>query len=755
MCRPEMDFKTIFSAQNNVSQEYYWSLLIEPGWTHASIWRVRNDTLQTISLGKLTGWQNQDFVDSVDAALASAIQSFPEDETEPSKTVFGVPAAWVEGSQIKKEHLERIKAVCEKLSLVPAGFVVTSEAVANLLKSQEGSPLSAILVGVGEEAYEITLFRYGKLQGTTQVAKSLSFQEDIKEGVARFSSGEALPSRVILYGGKKAALDELVSSLSEISWEDQDVKLLHEPKTEVVDSESRMKAISLAGASEILGADSLKTEELPEESEEDKSIVTPIDTKEEEETDIPKGQDDNHETGNVVPPSEELSAEDVGFTVGHDVLEISPQQKSVTEDEVVPEQKDRTQPLPVEIKQKGLLKQPMFERSSFSKVSSLVGAGSSLVKRLVFALVILLLIVVVGGGSAWYLLQKAQVAVYVSARKLEEPVVVTVSSTNDSLDFESGIVPSEVHETTVSGEKTVSTSGIKTVGEKAKGQITIRNGTSSPLDLDAGTAIFGANDLKFLLDEGASISAALSPANPGTATLGVTAADIGSQYNLAKDETFKVGNFPTSEVDAVTKEDFTGGSSREISAVSQSDVDSLLESLSQELKVSAVSDLSSAVDSNKMLLEETVSVENSNVDFSHKVGDEAENLKLQLETKASGLVVERSHLTELAKRQLQGKISSGFSLPDNNIKMTFKVLEREGGDAKLEMRVTGNLVPSVNPDEIASVISGKTPQATKEYLSTIPGFSRVVIKLQPSLPGPLGTLPRKHQNITIDIIAQD
>lgn len=751
-----MDLKNIFSAQNDVSQEYYWSLLIEPGWVHASIWRVRSGTLQTISLGKLTSWQPHGFLDSVDAALASAFQSFPEDETEPSKTVFGVPASWVEGSQIKKEYLEQIKTVCDKLSLVPVGFVVISEAIANLLKSEEGSPLSAILVGVGEESYEITLFRYGKLQGTTQVAKSLSFQEDIKEGVARFSSVEALPSRLVLYGGKRAVLDELVENLNEINWRDEDIKLLHEPKVEVIDSENRMKAISLAGASEMLGADSIKTEGFPEESKEDKSIVTPIDTPEKEPRQRQElEEDDSASTKNVVPASEELSAEDVGFTVGHDVLEVSPQDQGDVLEESTTQPKDQTQQPRLQVKQNGLLKRSIFKKPSLGKISSLVSIGSNFVKKLVLVFIILLLVVVVGGGSAWYLLQKAQVEVYVSARKLEEPVVVTVSSTNDSLDFESGIVPGEVRETTVSDEKTVSTSGIKTVGEKAKGQVTIRNGTSSPLDLDAGTAIVGANDLKFLLDEGASISAALSPANPGTATLGVTATNIGSQYNLAKDETFKVGNFPASEVDAIANEDFTGGSSREISAVSQSDVDSLLESLSQELKARAISDLSSAVDSNRVLLEETVSIENSNVNFSHKVGDEAENLKLQLETKASGLVVERSHLIELAKRQLQGKISSGFSLPDNNISMTFKLLEREGGNAKLEMRVKGNLVPSVNPDEIASVISGKTPQATKEYLSTIPGFSRVVIKLQPSLPGPLGTLPRKHQNITIDIIAQD
>src|SRR3989344_1455982 len=140
-------------------------------------------------------------------------------------------------------------------------------------------------------------------------------------------------------------------------------------------------------------------------------------------------------------------------------------------------------------------------------------------------------------------------------------------------------------EVNVSGDKTRSTTGTKTVGDKAKGVVKIRNGSASNLNLPTGTILLGPNDLKFTLDSPASVSAALSPSDPGTVTVAASANDIGAQYNLAKDEILKVGNFFKSEVDAIIQDNFTGGSSREISAISNDHRKFLEEKLEMKLQL--------------------------------------------------------------------------------------------------------------------------------------------------------------------------
>src|SRR3989344_4490180 len=156
-----MSIKNFFSAQKKEKQEYFWSLIIEANSLQAAVWRVSNKALQILSSSPPTPWEKETLLDATDTALSSAIQALPED-TEPTKTVFGLPASWVSESQIKPKYLDNIKQICQKLSLKPVGFVSIPEAIAHLHNTIESSPLTAILVGVNKDNLEISIFKYGE-----------------------------------------------------------------------------------------------------------------------------------------------------------------------------------------------------------------------------------------------------------------------------------------------------------------------------------------------------------------------------------------------------------------------------------------------------------------------------------------------------------------------------------------------------------------------------------------------------------------
>jgi hypothetical protein len=367
---------------------------------------------------------------------------------------------------------------------------------------------------------------------------------------------------------------------------------------------------------------------------------------------------------------------------------------------------------------------------------------------------IVLALTFVFGFFYWWFIPKATVTVYVAPRKLEEELDITVDPEISSPDFGARTLPGEITEVEVEGERTKGTSGAKTVGERAKGTVRIQNGLATPINLAAGTVLVSSGDLRFTMDKAASVSAALSPSSPGNATVEVTAGDIGAQYNLAKDESFKVGNYPKAEVDGVAVANFSGGSSRDISAVSEEDMDSLEEDLIEELLEKAKGELASQTSSDKFFIEGAVLSEATDKSFSNKVGDEAASLKLTLTLAVSGVVVNRQHLFDLAREVLKDKVSSGFVLRDEQLKANFELRDETGGVYELNGTFAANLLPEVKPDELAEKIRGKYPPLAENYLTSIPGFTRAEIKLSPRFPGRLGTLPRLSKNITIEVSAE-
>ena len=295
-----MDIKSILSKKEEKIPEYLWSVIIEPDWVQAGVWAIVDGETEVISVSAPFAWKADDeLVSTADAALSAAVQDLPEDASDPSKTVFGVSSTWVAEGQIQPQYLEKLKKLCAELSLTPSGFVVLPEAIAHFVKSKEGSPLSAILVGVSEENLEISLFRKGKHEGFSLVARSVSVADDVQEGLARFVSDEdALPSRILVYDGKETDLEDIKQSLVAVEWRElESVSFLHNPKVEVFKTDEKILATSLAGASEMAEVSTVKM--ISDDREE---TVEEIDE-------------------NVAAPEGEVTAEDVGFVIGEDVAD--------------------------------------------------------------------------------------------------------------------------------------------------------------------------------------------------------------------------------------------------------------------------------------------------------------------------------------------------------------------------------------------------------------------------------------------------
>lgn len=724
----------LLSSKKN---EYYWSIVIEPGWVQAAVWTITGDKkTDVLAIGPSVHWDEEtDLPNSADTSLSGAVQNLPEDAPEPSKTVFGVPPSWVEDGQIGKDHLEKIRELCSKLSLEPSGFVVLSEAIAHFKRTEEGTPLNAIIVGVGSDTIDITVFRLGTLTGSVNIARSVSPLDDVKEGLSKFASGEALPSRFLLYDGREGELEEVKQALIKGDWSGGDGTFLHTPQVEIIDPDKKVLAVCLAGAAEIGQATGL-------------AVTAP-----EEVVDDLVQESVGEEHANVSPAPEAIKPEDFGFAVGKDLSQADNRMPS-TPPPVAPLQAPAPQPdVPMGLKSNKIT--DFLRNSKLSLVSFFAKSGGAFTGSNIFLPgAIFLTLLLIGGFIAWWFLPKAEVIIYVSPQKLEEATTVFVDPKLSSPNLATRTIPGDVLKTTVSGDKTQDTTGTKTVGEKAKGTVRIRNGTASIINLASGATITASSDLKFTLDSSASVSASVSPTEPGTQEVSVTAADIGPEYNLAQNETFQVSNYPKGEVDALALSNFTGGSSREITAVSQEDRDKLEKDLKEELIDKAKTELKGRLTSEHSFIEDAVGATVSSRTFNRKVGDEAGNLKLSMTLEVSGLVANKSHLTDIARELLKDQAPGGFVLRDDQIAMEFDVEAETRGVWEVGVLFAANLLPEVKTDDIARAISGKYPNVVQSYLASIPGYVRAEIKFMPQLPGKLGSLPRVVKNITVEVAAE-
>ncbi len=648
------------------------------------------------------------------------MQNLPDDFEDPEKTVFGLPSSWVEGGNIKEEHLQTLKKVCDDLSLVPSGFVVLSEALANYYKNEEGSGITGIVIGVSDQNLEVSIFNQGGLTGVTNVARSISIEDDLTEGLVRLASGvETLPLRVVLFNQKEQELEDLKEVLNNSDWNRIGAgKFVHTPKVEIFDPNKKILAVTLAGGSEMGAVNGIILNK-----SDDKNIVEEVVDQEEKSTQnsLEESQFESstlEEVENVKVPDSGLSAQDLGFVIEpEEINQINPD--VVQHKKIIPD-------LPKLSTFK--LNVPKFNlpKLSFLKGGKFLTVGAvSIISFIIFFFLI------------WWFYPKAVVTVYVSPKLIEENISINLDSNTEVLEVD------------IEKEKNKATTGTKTVGEKAKGQVKLQNGTAFPINLSAGSVLASSGDLKFVTLSSASISGALSPTEPGTTTVEVEASSIGSEYNLSKDEVFKVSNYPKAEVDATSVDSFSGGSSRQISSVSEDDRESLYDDLIKEIVDQATADLKAKVNSDQILVEETIDTEVITEDYSNKVGDEATNINLQLEVKVSGKVISKSELNKSSRDVLESKIPEGFVLRDDQLSYEFNESEEDS----LSVRVKANLLPNLDAEEVAKKIAGKYPNIAEEYLRSVAGFVRAEFRIKPLFPGKLGTLPHVSKNMQVEFSA--
>lgn len=788
--------------------ERFIAIEISPSAIKTAVWYVLGSSTKVETTGSIQSWESddtQDLIQAIDTSLSAALSGI---EPEPNQVIFGLPETWVGETDIATNKKSILKDICKSLGLKPVGFVVTTEAIIHHLHETEGGPPSAILIKIEADQVIVSIIRQGTLEGAQVVGRSTTLSADVEEGIARFSQTDDIPSRMIIYDSKEN-IEEIKQELISYDWESR-LPFLHFPKIESLTKDTSIRAVAIAGGAEVaqsLGLiddkesaptkataaaaasaaaaavdqpdekesvsdaadgeeptpDETESDDQPEDEESPPDLAsefgfTTIEVKAEDDKEDKKDTpaDDKPDTPTPTPPKKTQSPKEPPTPKQEELIPVD---KKTLEPTQTDEPKDQIKPK----KKLALFTGFASIKSKFKKPKIKLSKTGPTKKRLKFPPllliggIILAAIVVLGGIGYWYL-PKATVTVYIKPKAINKEVTFELDTTITEPDLENNRIPATVETVTATGTAQTPTTGSKTVGDAATGQVAVYNRTTSEKTLSAGTEL-KSGSLVFTIDSDVSIASASTSENddftvtiqPAKSEVSATAKSIGDQYNLSVDTQFNVANFSSDSFIAKAVTDFTGGSSREIQAVSASDVELLEDDLIKQLRAQTSEELKTKSNSEKgVVFSEEYEVEEE--EYSSQIGDEADSVSLTMTITQTAYIYDLKDVSLIAQNALLDEIPDDYTLiaEETNVEV-IETQINEDDTATVTSKITLKLMPIIDTQKIGQNIQGKYPPITEGYFKTLPNFVRTETSITPALPARLNTFPRMVENITVEI----
>ncbi len=386
------------------------------------------------------------------------------------------------------------------------------------------------------------------------------------------------------------------------------------------------------------------------------------------------------------------------------------------------------------------------------------GQRASLLSRLpkpVLVGGVILLLLGVAGALASFLflpnLTKATVAITSKSNQLSMSQTVILDPKAESPT--ESTLPVSLSSTQVTGSKEVPTTGKKTVGDKAKGTVTIYNKTSQAKSFPAGSTVkFGK--LSFVTDEEVSVASASSTMSEtvhGKATVKATASVPGEESNIGSNQELIVGTYDQSAFIAKSETAFIGGNSKSVTSVTQKDQDEAVKALTVDLKEQA----KEAVKLTANEVQEVIVLDDlvvTSKTFNQPVGAEASSVSVTMNASASGLLYTKGQMQSFAKEKLQIQ-AAGQSLvePSVTVEVTGqKLLGKQ--QVELTLALSAQSKPTVDPTSIAKILAGKNLEESKAFLDSQDSIASYTITTSPSfLRVFTSKLPKNVDHITVTV----
>lgn len=752
--------------------EYFFALNISTNQLTAALWSLRGKYLEVLETVSEVYHSEEDLTSIIDVLLDKVLGN---KEVKVEKILFGVPETWLLDEDLKDEYLKLLRNVVKQLELQPMAYVSTSHALIHFLEKREGVPTTAILVGFEQKHITVTVVRAGKLDGTKVIERSSNIGMDTEKTLLAFTQVETLPSKILIYAQTEdfAKLEKIRGELMSFQWMSK-LSFLHFPKIESLEEDIEIKSVCFAGGFEIdndvvfitkpktatlskpipkeveeeeiqpeLGAEMGKDQpvvdlRITEETHAQSTGFVVGDVSEEEESGLEEGEEAEKEKEVAVAGEIKIGGESNLMEVDSDSIGVEDEEATYDHGQKAVTKQSSKQEL-------DLPKRP--SRFSFPVMGRIIPKSG----RSIFILLVIILIVA-SLVAAYIFVPKADIKIFVEPRDLEKDSQVTADPKQKTIDEERKIIPGQIVETEVSGTEKGLATGTKDIGDPAKGVVVIRNKTDEEKKLSKGAILVSPSGLKFALDTSVNIaSRSAEDGTYGKANANVVAQNIGAEGNLPSGTDLKFASISENQLTAKSEGNFSGGTSKKVTVVSDSDQKKLLAQVASNLRKDAQQKLQEKLP-DKKVLEEALSEEIVKKSFNKNVNDQANEFSLTLTVRFKGTSFDDKDLKQIVSDLVTTQVPEGFqlSLQDSETQADVSKLEDDGKLIFLA-RFKAKMIPKLDVEKIKKEIRGKTLKEAAEIIKGIDNVLGSEIKVNPTLSPIFQNLPILSRNINVEV----
>ncbi len=690
----------------------FLAVLLTDSMVHAALWRIVDDKIVISHRSQIHKYsdEEEDQLLKIDQSL----QDLGPDSEKIDDVVFGFEPNWVKNEGIIESRRKFLKTVSEDLSLNPVGYVVINEALYESLLRQKPM-LSAVILYIGERFVNLNLIRQGRLISSQSVGRSQKLVADLKEAVARFfqnAPGSAqFPPNVILASAvvPTAELKDYQQKLIAQNWAEE-LNFIQEPVIKLYSQDRLVDVVVSEGGRAVAESKGL--------------IAVKEDVAQEvKETSEGESTQESKATSFGVPVKD-LAVEDSSPASSRDPKSFQPSQVSV----------------------KG--------KSSHKR--------KSMIKRVVIGGIVAGLLTLIGLG--YLFLQRtysALITIYPQTKTVAKETQVFLDPTVEQSDAEQLLLKVQEEFQEVEGSDKKVTTGVKLVGEEAEGSIIIFNKTEEEKRFEQGTTL-KTDDLEFVLNEETTVPATESQENEdgdgetreyGQTEARITATEIGADSNIKAETELQISDFGTDTYSAKIESDLSGGASREIRVVAEQDQTALLNQLKKELIDQAKERFEEEAGAGQYITA-TDEAELVQQKFSAEVGDEVEELELELTLKLKGLSYTVEDLKPIAQELLTQQVPEDYQLSQDNPEILSQPAQKDEDTSQyvIELNLSSKAVAQIDQERWQQELVGQELGQAKAQLNEQDHIDQVQIVLQPKLVQTIiNQIPAQIQRVQVEV----
>lgn len=364
--------------------------------------------------------------------------------------------------------------------------------------------------------------------------------------------------------------------------------------------------------------------------------------------------------------------------------------------------------------------------------------------------------------------------VFAPAAKIAVAVRTTSNNFSENVSFVTGTGKENTSEGVfLLEEKTVEKSnsveftatGQQDVGEKAKGNVKITatfttDTVDSTISVPAGT-VLSRGEYQYTLDSGVDFrldsedDCTVSQLRNGTCTISAnksaTAVESGEKYNIGA---YDSGWVTSVSGISISNSAFSGGTSKVITIVSQTDFDKAKEKLNNEGKEDGKAELASKFSSEMVTIESSLEVNAGNPVATPGVGQEVAagvTPKISSTTTYKMYAVDKTKLEDYIKKKTEEKLAQDQKIYAID-KPFFENFANNGGSYVAKLKSSTKSGPKVTEEDILEKSKGKKVGEVQSLLKSINGVSSVSVKT--SFPW-VGSVPDDPNKVTIELKVEE